>query len=807
MCNACVAARPPNLLMSCDTCPFQGQPRVDSFLPSSAQIAFIGNHPGQVEVEEDKLFAGFSGSMLRGGLKLAGITCAYSLHNVLSCVPPRKATKKELKAAYKACKPRLHQEIHNLSAEIIVPLGVQAMRATGVKGSMFGRKTAQRGNNIPDHKIGHEKYWVFPTVHPSMLAEHRKPMWEGPFVADLQRVERALRTGKLDWDAGDVVLEPAVEDFERFVAGLTEGDKVAVDIETQGRGHLVPITCVGFSTGTESIVIPFLTWLDDKPYRQPYWFNGDWDKVCKLMQWIFDNCVLLMQNGKYDCASLEYNGFNVAERFRYFGIDTMLQAHVMCSDYPKDLSNLASYHTDSQRWKGMVDHGDRVRDHDWEINYRKYNAFDIINTSFVEEAQTECLEDEDKSQRALVYKQMQLQDVARKMGMKGVRIDNDRLHAHLKPTKKKYKELKAEFLDLSNGVSPGSPKQLAALFYDKYDIEPYCYTPGGAPSVNKDALSQLSKYPHAEVRTLANLLLEYRKYQKVYSTFLKPFQDQLRIYPYWNVAAAQTGRWSCSMDPGPSLQTLPHAYRDIFIPEVGEVFIAADWSQLEMRIIAYLAGCELLIENCETGDPHAQNSEVLFGAQPEDPKVRKRYRTLAKNFWYGQQYEGGLEVIYRTLTGYYDKDEQRFLFADMTRNQIRIMLIKVKKMFPELDTFKDWYYEEAKAKGYAWTFIHDRRRYFLNGFKPTEVKNLPIQGTAADMCNDAVERVDLTLPDQLTFQMHDELVIGSKEDDVDADMAKLVQAMEHPVELISPFWRGTKVFPTDPTVGNRLSEL
>ena len=158
--------------------------------------------------------------MLRAALmQVGGGHLTYSLHNARNCVTPRNAHPDDIKASFKACKSRLHDELdtYMTKSNYLVTLGGEALKACDIQGSLLGDKTAQRGNNIPDHVMSDSTYWTFPTVHPAFLKQGRSPRYEPIFIIDIDRVVRAVTKKKLNWVPGTINLYPTVEDVEAYV--------------------------------------------------------------------------------------------------------------------------------------------------------------------------------------------------------------------------------------------------------------------------------------------------------------------------------------------------------------------------------------------------------------------------------------------------------------------------------------------------------------------------------------------------------------------------------------------------------------
>jgi len=786
----------------CSDCPFptsRTMSATSTHGASSAEIAFVGGRPDRSE--SSALTGGYAGKILTAVLEDVGLSkVPYSLHNARSCVTPMTATKDSVKESFEPCRTRIQAELVALpKAKILVPMGPEALKACGIKGSLHGNKTAQRGNNF-HHEIDGRSFWTFPTVHPSLLKVN--PRYTGIFKIDLDRVAKAHKHGRLDWDEGRINLEPTVEDVEAFAELADQLDyPVALDVETAGFGFQAPLTCIGFSCDGDTIVVPLLTWGDDYDQRKPAWFGEDSRRVKEAIQRICSYSRLTMQNGQYDCSVLEHNGFRVASNYRRRGYDTYGAAYVIASELPRSLGELGSYYTDSPRWKGMVDHGDHNHDWAWELVYRKYNALDNLVTDRVRAAQEPFIA-RDATNTSLNRRFMDLQDVARKMTMRGIPLDPGATDKHLCNYRTKLDTASKDFQAIAPDINPQSPQQLRELLFVKMGAPVHHLTDSGEPSTDGDALAALAEYPDPQVQQVVSALLRHRELSKV-TSMLTSLEGRKVAHPQWNVGRITSGRWACNTrfldgSNGPSFQIIPFEFRDIIRAPEGHTLIAPDWKQLEMRVKGYLADCEPLIDGFENGDPHDSNARLIFDI-PEGTAVTKRVRTLTKNFWYGQDYGGGAGVIHDTITGFNIDGE--FPFKAMTVKQIRSMMAKVGEKFPQLGVFSNWYFREAQRRGFAWEFLDGRKRYFLDGFERTEVINHPIQGTAGALANRAILTLDELLPDTLIMQVHDELVVCVKDADVPHAVDCLKAAMEQEVKLEGPFKTYVKSFPVDVAMG------
>ena len=330
-----------------------------------------------------------------------------------------------------------------------------------------------------------------------------------------------------------------------------------------------------------------------------------------------------------------------------------------------------------------------------------------------------------------------------------------------------------------------SPKQLAQLLYTQLELPPLKKNKSGF-STDAETLEKLRPY-----HPIVNEILEYRLVSKLQSTYaqglLKVIGQDGRVHTSFNQALTLTGRLSSTE---PNLQNIPikqeegRELRRFFLPENEDyVLIDADYSQIELRLLAAISGDELMIETfLAGGDIHRTTAAQVFGVAPSDvtPELRKRAKAVNFGIVYGISdfsLAGDIGVSVkeanRYIKGYFEK-------------------------YPGVDAYLKRTVEEAKANGYV-TTLFGRRRYIpeltaqkkpLRSFGERVAMNTPIQGTAADLIKIAMIRTDRALRSahldaRLILQVHDELVVEAHRKDAQAAAALLKDAMEGVTDLSS----------------------
>ena len=388
--------------------------------------------------------------------------------------------------------------------------------------------------------------------------------------------------------------------------------------------------------------------------------------------------------------------------------------------------------------------------------------------------------------------------IIKKAEEKGVMLDVDYLNELSVKYHKELASLETTIYEMSGGeFNINSPKQMGEVLFDKMQISPKGLkkTAGGARSTRESELAKL-KDEHPIVR----FILDYRELQKILSTYIDPLPKMVdknnRLHTKLNQAGTTTGRMS-SRDP--NLQNIPtrgeigQKIRRAFIAPEGFTWIASDYSQIEMRVLALFSEDENLINIFKKGgDVHTATAGLIYGVEEE--KVTKEMRGSAKTINFGIVYGMGVNALRESL-GLSHEEAQKFY-----NNYF--------KAFPKIKQYFDKLKRETAKRGYTET-LFGRRRYFealksrisyLRASAERMVMNAPIQGTAADIIKIATRKVDEEikkkgLQDKVFFLLtvHDELVY-EVDDLVVKDVAVIIKkVMENAVESRPPFSVGVEI--------------
>lgn len=375
--------------------------------------------------------------------------------------------------------------------------------------------------------------------------------------------------------------------------------------------------------------------------------------------------------------------------------------------------------------------------------------------------------------------------VLARMEMQGIKVDRDTLSRMSNGFSQKMAGLEAEIYELAGEkFNVGSPKQLGEILFDKMSIEGGKKGKTGAYGTGADVLEDL-----ATLHELPRKVLDWRHLSKLKSTYTDSLQEHInpetgRVHTSFSMAATSTGRLA-STDP--NLQNIPirteegRAIRGAFVAEPGNVLVSLDYSQIELRILAHIAGIDALKSAFAEGqDIHAATASAVFGV-PLDamtPDVRRQAKAINFGVIYGISAHG-LARNLRIPRG----EAQEFIDAYFEK-------------FPGIRAYMDEMKGRARSDGYVQT-LFGRRIHTPNinakgpqrGYQERAAINAPIQGTAADVIRRAMIRIEGALSDaghsaRMLLQVHDELIFETPADEADALMETVRGVMERAAEPV-----------------------
>ena len=386
--------------------------------------------------------------------------------------------------------------------------------------------------------------------------------------------------------------------------------------------------------------------------------------------------------------------------------------------------------------------------------------------------------------------EMPLVPVLAKMERAGMLVDPDRLRNLSEGLATQITEVERSIRDLAGDetFNIGSPMQLSHVLFDVMGLptKGLKKTKRGYYSTNAKVLSDLAR-DHEIVR----LILDWREKSKIKSTYLDTLgplrRGDGRVHTTYNQTITATGRLSSS---DPNLQNIPtrselgRTVKTAFSAGEGSVFLAVDYSQIELRLLAHLSGDEHLVRAFNEGeDFHAETAARVFGVPVSEvtPDLRSRAKAVNFGIVYGQQAYGLSQSLHISMA------------------EARDMIDRYYEAYPGVRTFLDNVVARAKQTGYAET-MYGRRRHIpelkaknpqLRGFGERTAMNHPMQGTAADIIKIAMARVSRRLEEEsfaahMILQVHDELDFECPTDEVERLTTMVRDVMEHVVDLRVP---------------------
>ena len=575
--------------------------------------------------------------------------------------------------------------------------------------------------------------------------------------------------------------------FKEWLARLEQADLFAFDTETTSLDYsLAQIVGVSFAVSPGSAAyIPLAHAYPGVPEQ----LNRD--QVLEQLRPLLENPLKakLGQNLKYDSHVLSNHGI----KLQGLAHDTMLESYVVNStatkhnmdDLAKTYLGVSTIHYEDVAGKGLkqipfqqvpIEQAAPYAAEDADITLRLHQVL------MAKLQQTPSL--------LALYSELEIPliNVLQRIESQGVLIDSDMLAQQSFELTTHINALEQQAHDLAGRVfNLGSPKQIQEIFYDEQKLPILKKTPKGQPSTEESVLQELAiDYP------LPKLILEHRSLSKLKSTYTDKLPQQVdrqtgRIHTSYHQAVAATGRLSSS---NPNLQNIPirsvegRKIRQAFIAPPGYKIVAADYSQIELRIMAHLSADEGLLKAFSAGlDVHTATAAEVFGVELDQVTTDLRRSAKAINFGliYGMSAFGLAQQL------------------GLSRSQAQSYIDLYFSRYPGVKNYMETIRELAHEQGYVET-LFGRRLYLpeiasrnaaRRQYAERTAINAPMQGTAADIIKRAMLSTDQWLisekPDaKMIMQVHDELVFEIADDQLEHCTAKIRNLMCSAAELKVP---------------------
>ncbi|OYV77837.1 MAG: DNA polymerase I [Chromatiales bacterium 21-64-14] len=583
----------------------------------------------------------------------------------------------------------------------------------------------------------------------------------------------------------EIVLEAAA--LDRWVERLERAVLFAFDTETTSLNYMVA-ELVGVSFSVEPDTAAYVPLAHDYAGAP---VQLDREVVLKRLRPLLEDPerAKLGQNLKYDMSVLARYQINL-QGVRF---DTMLESYVLDSTRPgHDMDSLAmkflghrTIHYEDVAGKGAHQIGFA------QVPIEQagpYAAEDADITLRLHQTLWPRLQETPSLLRLFEEIEMPLVPVLSRIERAGVLVDCEMLRRHSGELAQRLAALEREVYESAGETfNLGSPKQLQEVLFSKMGLPVLQKTPGGQPSTAEPVLQELAlDYP------LPRLILEYRGLSKLKSTYTDRLPEQVnpgtgRVHTSYHQAVAATGRLSSS---DPNLQNIPvrtaegRRIRQAFVAPAGLRIVAADYSQIELRIMAHLSRDSGLLSAFAAGaDIHRATASEVFGVPPAQVSDDQRRSAKAINF--GLIYGMSAFGLARQL--------------GIDRGAAQQYVDRYFARYPQVKEFMDLTREQARTLGYVETLfgrrlylpeIRSRNQQRQRAAERTAI-NAPMQGTAADIIKRAMIRVDRWLqecriPARMVMQVHDELVFEVPEDQVEPTIAGVRQHMAEAAQLLVP---------------------
>lgn len=766
--------------------------------PSPARIMLVGEAPGEQEEKHEKPFVGPAGRLLDRALREAGIRRDHVyITNVVKCRPPlnRTPTKEE----HNACMRYLVEECEQVQPEVILCLGASAAKAiTGASSlaSSRGQKLTTRrelGITIP----------VYATYHPSAALRDggEKSRMFAALVDDLRSVCGTQEEVRPTVKHRRALMLPNDDRAALAATRLQGAGLISVDLEwLAGKDEML----WPWNPQAKALSVSVSARIGDEILSLGIGLPMT-DNAREKLSELLTRERVIAHNGTAD--SLWLRGIGLP--YRISG-DTMLLAHALDEDQKLGLESLAVRYVDGMReWKTPLWHSPPASLDEWEALLR-YNTDDTYATLLLWEALTEQARIEDRRVHGKIL--MPALRALTGAAWRGVPLDRDRLQRATMQTYEARAEHVAKLSELS-GMSGTDAAKIAtssqktqAFLRDRYGLE----IEDSARGTLTDVATKSEAVPE---------ILGIRKQQKLLSTYLEPWRDLInrqgdgRLHTIYRIHGTRTGRLSAELERGGSLQVTPREQwvRDMIRAPEGYRIIAADYSQIELRVVAWLAREATMIQLFREGtDLHSATAAFMLASReaglslpefweqrdqwiariPKDSEERQSAKGANFGLVYGLQPEG-FRVYARRQYG-----------VDLSPEDAERVHSDFFRLYPVLLRWHREAAHNAKQTGYV-TTPFGRRRYV--GEELTKAINSPVQSTASDLTLLAMGAIDNRIREEqldayIIGFVHDSVLLECKED-IAEDVSKMVAAEMSSVDT-SPFGFEIDIpLPVDTSIG------
>ena len=579
------------------------------------------------------------------------------------------------------------------------------------------------------------------------------------------------------------------EEAKNLAAKILTFDFVSLDTETTSVDAMsAKLVGLSFSVNEgEGFYVPI-------PYHEE-WSGEDFEKslrVVNIFKEVYESekIIKVGQNIKYDMMVLANYGIELRGKM----FDTMIAHYIIAPELRHNMDYLAEVYLKYQtiHIDSLIGAGKKQRSmHDLDPkDVYEYAAEDADVTLKLKNILEKELHEKGLWQ-LFDEVEMPLVPVLARMEMNGARIDEASLAETSKVFTERMEAIEQEIREVAGQeLNISSPKQIGELLFDrlKIDSKPKKTKTGQYVTDEATLLTLKSKHPVVEK------ILDYRGYKKLLSTYIDALPQLVNprtghIHTSYNQAVTATGRLSSS---NPNLQNIPirdengKEVRKAFIPDEGELFFSADYSQIELRLMAHLSQDKNMVEDFNSGhDIHQATAAKIFKVPLEEVTSTMRRKAKTANFGiiYGISAFGLAERM------------------EVSRGEARQLIDDYFATYPGVKEYMDKSIEKARQLGYTETLLGRRcqlpdinsRNAVVRGYAERNAINAPIQGTAADIIKVAMIRIDKRIREEglrskMILQVHDELNFSVVPEEKEQLQTLVINEMQNAIKLSVPLY-------------------
>lgn len=790
--------------------------------PSNAQIAIVGEAPGYEENKEGRPFIGSSGRLLSKLLLEAGIKRSevYTT-NVIKYQPPGNDIKRlsEIGITLRSQEENLQNELLTLSPNLILALGNTALTAlTGRRGI-----SKYRGSLLQANYGG---FKVLPTYHPAALLYNKDRTEKGGrdttvggetiVIADLLKAKK--NSFNKEFEKSTRILEIIKSEYQlyKFLESYSSKKIVSLDIESNGG---IPICIALAFTPYHAVSIPLLpiSGLGGGLTLTNTEYISIWKTLSSFLN--RPDIQFIGQNFKYDHEKLIAPAKLLSEvSVGKLHADTSLMMGVAYAEFPKNLAFLTSLFTNEPFYKDEGREFNAKKDR--AENLLIYNCKDAAVTFEVKNALDEELEEfgsiHKRDLKSFYYNYVnKLHDFYMDIEMEGLDVDLERRNELINSYQKQIEETHTELETLvGHEFNVRSNPTVRRVLVDELNLP-------ARPNYQEDTIVALlgnHTISGSRESKVLGLIIQERQLRTNFNYLKAEVDCDNKIRTSYRIAGTETGRTSTSVlkpplrpiQSGMAFQTIPKhgpfssSIRSIFIPPPGYLFLEADLSQAEARIVAILSDDSYTLQLFDTEDIHRVTSSWIFNTDPGN--ITSDQRFIGKVARHSGNYGTGKRTFMLSVNSLAKKFGLPIQISEKRAQEIldifHTRTPKIRRVFQS----------EVKSQVSKDRTLFNpfgRMRQFFGNLKDEELYAQIPQSTVPDQVRHAGLRIKNRLPGiRICAETHDALLFKVPEDKVDSYASVIKQELEVPIDFRScSLPRGNLVIPAEISVGDRYSEL